>query len=133
MFQQVTILGRVGKIEQKGSVTKINLVVNSKYKAKDGNMVDTSEWFDCVAFGRTGEIAMQYVQQGDMLFVTAEKSTNKVDDKYFTSFKIQDLKMLPKGGDSSSKAPSKPSKGAIGKKAYAPDPQEDDDSEILPF
>ena len=132
MFQQVTILGRVGKIEQKGTVTKINLVVNSKYKAKDGNLVETSEWFDCVAFGRTGEIASQYVQAGDMLFVIAEKSTNKVDDKYFTSFKIQELKMLPKGGDSSPKAPSKPSKGAVGKKAYTPAPQEDA-SDDLPF
>lgn len=132
MFQQVTILGRVGKIEQKGSVTKINLVVNSKYKGKDGNLVETSEWFDCVAFGRTGEIAMQYVQSGDMLFVTAEKSTNKVDDKYFTSFKIQDLKMIPKAGAAEGGQPKgKPSKGAVGKKAYTPPVDEDDSN--LPF
>ena len=122
MFQQVTILGRVGKIEQKGSVTKISLVVNSKYKGKDGNMVENSEWFDCVAFGRTGEVAMQYVGVGDMLFVTAEKSTNKVDDKYFTSFKIRELKMMPKSSSEGAPPKSKPSKSYT---AHVPDESED--------
>lgn len=117
MYQNINILGRVGKIETKGSVTKLSLVVNDKYKDKSGEMIERSEWFNCDAFGKTGEVLNQYVGVGDMLFVSAEYRTSKWvtndgENKSSHSFVIQKFSFLPKAkSDDKQSSYNNPSKG----------------------
>ena len=136
MFQETNILGRVGKIEQKGNVVNLSLAVSEKYKNKQGEMVDTTEWFNCVAFNRTGEIIAQYVEKGHLLFVKAKQSSNKYTDKNGeertgTNFIIQSFSFLPNASsDGGNQAPPKKGKPAPpkGQDPFTPEPDED-----LPF
>lgn len=66
----VQILGNVGKKPEtkfagSGTVTEFSLAVSSK--DKNGQ---TTTWYNCAAWGKTGETIAQYVDKGDKMFVS---------------------------------------------------------------
>ena len=89
MFQKMIILGRITQLENKSTFTKVNLAVNKKYNGKE-----TTEFFNCVCFKKTAEIVNQYMHVGEMVFVEAEMQTTKKDDKTYTNFIINNIRMV---------------------------------------
>lgn len=85
MFNQATILGRVGKIETKTTsnalkVTNMSIVTSKKY-VKNGEKQEKVSWHNVTTFSKIAEIAEKYVNVGDMLFVQGEMDTQKYTDK----------------------------------------------------
>lgn len=85
-INRVTVMGRVGRIESKTAqngtmVTSFSVAWSEKYKNKQGEHVDQTEWFSCVAFQRLAEIIAQYVQKGHMIYVEGPQKTEKYMDK----------------------------------------------------
>lgn len=65
----IQILGNVGKKPEtksagSGTVTEFSLAVSNK--DKNGQ---TTVWYNCAAWGKTGETIAQYVDKGDKMFV----------------------------------------------------------------
>jgi single-strand DNA-binding protein len=65
----IQILGNVGKKPEtksagSGTVTEFSLAVMNK--DKNGQ---TTVWYNCAAWGKTGETIAQYVDKGDKMFV----------------------------------------------------------------
>lgn len=52
------------------SVTNFSLAVSRTWKGQDGSNQEQVSFFDCVAWGKTGEIIAQYVQKGRPILVS---------------------------------------------------------------
>lgn len=52
-----------------GCVATIGLAVNRKYKKQDGSQGEEACFIDCKLFGRTAEIANQYLKKGSKILV----------------------------------------------------------------
>jgi single-strand DNA-binding protein len=84
-LNKIIIIGRVGKIESKdnnGSViANFSVAVGNKYKNKQGESVESTEWFQCVAFQKLGEIISKYVEKGHLIYLEGSQKTEKYMDK----------------------------------------------------
>ena len=80
-------------------VANISLATNSKYKNRNGEMVEETEWHRVTFFGRLAEIAGQYLKKGGSIYVEGRLKTEKYTDKngvekYQTKVIVGELKML---------------------------------------
>jgi single-strand DNA-binding protein len=62
-------------------VTNFSLAVTERWKNKDGEQQEHTEWYRCSAFDRTAEIIDEYVRKGDQLLVVGKQRTNEYEDK----------------------------------------------------
>lgn len=77
---KVIILGRLGQapeVKQAQGTTLCNLSVatSRRYKDRDGNRQEDTEWHRVVLFGRTAEIAQQYLQKGSEVYIEGRLRT----------------------------------------------------------
>jgi single-strand DNA-binding protein len=107
MFNQATILGRLGKdpeartMPNGRAVCNFSLATSERWKDKDsGEQKEKTEWHNCTAYARVGEIVAEYVKKGDLLFVQGSLQTRKWQDKegkdrYTTEINVRDIKLMP--------------------------------------
>lgn len=76
MFNKVVMVGHLTRdVELKyfpmgnGCVATLGLAVNRKYKKQDGSQGEEACFIDCKLFGRTAEIANQYLKKGSKILV----------------------------------------------------------------
>lgn len=100
----VAITGRVGRAPEKRPTTSGQQVVTFSIavdrKDKSGNKV--TDWFNCTAFGRTGDLVMQYFGQGAGIEVVGSLQTRSYekDGKTVTvTLIIVDSVGFPKGNN----------------------------------
>ena len=62
-------------------VCNLGLATNRYYKDKDGNKQETVEYHSVVAFGRTGELAGQYLKKGQNILVEGRIQTRSWDSQ----------------------------------------------------
>ena len=81
-MNNITILGRLGKdVELRQSretgkfVAKFSVGVTRKFNK------DVTDWFDCVAFGKTGEIIARYFKKGNQIALQGEIQFGDYTDK----------------------------------------------------
>ena len=106
------IVGNLGRdpemrTTQSGSqVAKFSVATSSRYKDRDGQWQEQTEWHRVVAFGRLAEICGQYLQKGKQVYIEGRLQTSSWDDKetgqkrYMTEIVAQEMQMLSRGGDS---------------------------------
>jgi len=84
---KVIILGNVGKdpevrVTQAGDgVTNISVACTEKYKDKQGEQKEITEWVNVVFFGKLAEIAGKYIKKGSTVYVEGKLKTEKYTDK----------------------------------------------------
>ena len=116
------------------AVADLSLAINRKRKDESGNQVEEVTFVDVTLWGRVAEIASQYVQKGDPLFVEGRLHLDQWEDRE-TGQKRQRLKVIGEniqllgGGDRAARQPQgKP----LRTRTQEPEPQEMADEEI-PF
>ncbi len=92
------------------TVTRFSLASNRLVKGKDGNWTDQAGFFDCVAFGKTGETIGKFFQKGRKIAIEGslswsswENSEGKKQSKVeiiVDSFNFMDSKNPSGSGDS---------------------------------
>lgn len=108
---KVILVGHLGadpdsKTTDSGSmVTTASLATSDKFKNKDGELEQRTEWHKLTFFGRNAEIAEQYLQKGSLVCVEGSIRTNKYSDKdgndrKFINIVVFQLYMLSNKGDS---------------------------------
>ena len=107
---KVILIGNLGKdpevkYTQTGmAVARFSLATNERFKDKDGNWQDRTEWHNLVAFQRTAEIAAEYLKKGGKVYIEGRLHSDSWDDKetgqkkYKTEIIINDLVLLGGGG-----------------------------------
>lgn len=105
-----SFIGRLGKdpetrYTQAGdAVCNFSVAVDESYKGKDGQKVDKTEWINCVAWRKLGEICGQYLTKGSLVAVSGKMQTRKWQDKdgqdrYTTEILLDEMRMLGGKGD----------------------------------
>lgn len=85
-LNKVMLMGNLGQdpeIRQANgaSIANLSLATSRKYKGQDGNVVEEVEWHRVVLFGRSAELAEQYLKKGSGVFIEGRLRTRKWADK----------------------------------------------------
>ncbi len=105
----VILVGNLGKdpelkhTQGGTAVAKFTLATNDRYKDKDNNWQDRVEWHNITCWGRTAEIAAEYLKKGRTVYVKGSLRTDSWYDKqtgqkrYITYVNVSDLILLGSG------------------------------------
>jgi len=77
---------------------KITVATNSRYKTKNGEYRNTTEWNKCLAFRTVASFINLYLKKGDLVMVEGELKTRKwvYQDKpnYMTEILVERIQVL---------------------------------------
>lgn len=136
MVNKAIIVGHLGRDPEIRSlpggdpVASFSVATSRKWKDRDGQRQEQTEWHNVVCFGKSAEIAGQYLTRGKQVYVEGRLQTRSWDDKatgekkYRTEIVCDNFQML--GGGAS---------GAGSRQEAAPErePGGDDDDQEIPF
>lgn len=136
---KVILIGNLGndpevRYTQGGSaVANFNMATNEVWNNKDGQREERTEWHRIVCWGRTAELAGEYLSKGRTVYVEGRLQTREWEDKegqkrYTTEIVAQSVKFLGGRGESSGRPAAKAASGG-GVEPAAPVEVEDD----IPF
>lgn len=110
MVNKVVLIGRVGgevTVKSVGDtqVAEFSLATNEKYKNKNGEQVENTEWHNCVFWRGLAGVVEKHVKKGDLLYLEGKIQTQTWEKdgekKYKTIIQVSEMKMLgSKGGNS---------------------------------
>ena len=133
---KVILIGNLGKdpelryLPSGQAVTKFSLATGSKWKDKEGQWQDRTDWHNIVAFGKTAEICNEYLKKGSQVYIEGRIQTRSYDDrdgnkKWITEIIAQSMQMLGRKGEVEEEIPETAEEPQTGETK-----SEDDD---LPF
>ncbi len=123
---KVILIGNLGKdpevkyTPQGTAVAKFSLATNERFKDKNGEWQDRTEWHNITCWARLAEIAGEYLKKGRSVYIEGSLRTDSWDDKqtgqkrYQTNIVAHDLVLLGGGGrgEPSDESSSSGSRGA---------------------
>ena len=120
---KVILIGNLGKDPEVKytpsgtAVATFSLATNERYKDKEGQWQDRTEWHNIVAWQRTAEIVGEYLKKGRSVYVEGRLQTRSWDDKdgqkhYKTEIVAQDLVLLGGGREAGEGASAGRGRGA---------------------
>jgi single-strand DNA-binding protein len=84
-----------------GIVTDLRLAVNRTYRNREGEQTEEVSFIDCTAYGRTAEIARDYLKKGRPVFLEGRLhqdrwETNEGDKRSKLKVVVERLVLLPR-------------------------------------
>lgn len=144
-LNKAMLIGRLGQdpevryTQSNTAVANFSLATNERYKDRNGEFQERTEWHRIVAWGRTAEICQEYLRKGSLVYIEGPIQTREWEDKdgqkkYTTEVKALTMQMLDSRGDQmgggGQGAPSKPKNSAA---SVEIDDSFDDMDDDLPF
>ena len=133
-MNKVILLGNVGKDPEvktfESGTIKVSfpLATTEKWKDKDGNKQESTEWHNCELWGKRAEVIQKYVKKGDKLYVEGKIKTEswekEGEKKYTTKISVTDFEFI--GGKSSGS-------GQVSEAQAAGQPEQKVGEDGLPF
>src|SRR5699024_10047296 len=119
-LNKAMIIGRLGQdpdvryTQSNTAVANMSIATSERYKDKQGEWKERTEWHRVVAWGRTAEICQEYLKKGSQVYIEGPIQTNKWEDKdrntrYTTEIKALTMTMLDSkgsGGGNQQQSPS---------------------------
>jgi single-strand DNA-binding protein len=112
MVNKVLLIGNLGRDPEVRttpsgqSVANFTVATSRRWKDRDGNRQEKTEWHNVVAWGKQAEIAGQYLTKGKQVFVEGRLETRSWEDKthgdkrYRTEVICDNFQMLGSRGSS---------------------------------
>lgn len=109
MLNKAMLIGNVGQDPEirytpgGDAVANLSVATSEKWKDKQGDKQEKTEWHRIVAFGRRAEVIGEYVTKGSKLYIEGKLQTKKWQDqsgnnRYTTEIIADKIQML--GGNS---------------------------------
>ena len=105
-LNRVQLIGRLGRdpelkrIPSGKTVCVFSMAVNRRWKNKDGEPQEVTDWFNIEAWERLGEICGEYLKKGSLIFIEGRLQTDTYEDngsiRYFTKVIPAQMQMLDK-------------------------------------
>lgn len=96
------------------AVTNISIAITERYKDKQGNKQEITEWVNVAFFGKLAEIVAQYLTKGSQVYVEGKLRTDKYEKNgqthYMTKIIGESMQMLGGKAQESKPKDSAPSK-----------------------
>jgi len=117
-INKVILIGNLGQepetraMPQGGAVANLRIATTDSWRDKQtGENKESTEWHTVVLFGRTAEVAAQYLHKGSQVYIEGRLRTRKWQDKatgadrYSTEIVANEMQMLsgPKGAGNESR------------------------------
>ena len=115
MVNKVILVGNLGKDPQTRAtpngqeVATLTVATSEKFKGKDGELQERTEWHTVVVWGRQAESCGKYLTKGRQVYVEGRLATRKWTDKegvekYSTEVVAETVKFLGGGGEKKQQA-----------------------------
>ena len=98
-LNRVQLIGRLGKDPESKftptgkKVAHFSVAISNRWKSKEGETKEYTEWVNVEAWGRLGEVCQEYLKKGSLIFLEGRLKTDKYEDKgevkYFTKIVTQ--------------------------------------------
>lgn len=126
---KVILLGRLGRdpevrnFQNGGRVVNLRLATSERYKDREGNMQERTEWHSVAIFNeKLGEIAEKYLRKGSEVYLEGQLETRKWQDqsgqdRYTTEIVLRQFRgelALVGGRGGGGSDPGEPSEGGGG-------------------
>ena len=111
MVNKVILIGNLGRDPERRStpsgqqVATFSVATSRKWRDRDGNRQEQTEWHAVVCWGRQAEVAGEYLRKGRQVYVEGRLQTRSWDDKqtgekrYKTEIICDNFQMLGQRGD----------------------------------
>ena len=111
MVNKTILVGNLGKdpeVRESNAgnpITSFSVATSRKWNDRDNNKQEETEWHNVVCFGKSAEIAGQYLTKGRQVYVEGRLKTSSWDDKetgakkYKTEIICERFQMLGKRDD----------------------------------
>lgn len=103
-LNRVQVIGRLGKDPESKhtptgkKVAHFSVAVSNRWKTREGETKEYTEWINVEAWGRLGEVSQEYLKKGSLVYVEGRLKTDKYEDKgetkYFTKVVAQMVQFL---------------------------------------
>lgn len=103
-LNRIQLIGRLGrdpegKFTPTGKqVTHFSLAVTNRWKTRDGETKEYTEWINIEAWGRLGEVCQEYLKKGSLVYLDGRLKTDRYEDqgenKYYTKVVALQMQML---------------------------------------
>ena len=147
-LNKVMLIGNLGKdpemryLPSGDAVASFSVATTDKFKDKNGDMQEATEWHRITFFGRTAEVCGQYLKKGSPVYIEGSIRTRKYTakdgtEKYATEIRGDRMQMLG-GRSGTAEMDSEPSRSSSGA-AKSPAPASgggsgfDDFADDIPF
>ncbi|HYU32522.1 MAG TPA: single-stranded DNA-binding protein [Thermoanaerobaculia bacterium] len=140
MLNKVLLIGNLGKDPEMRSlpsgqpVASFTLATSRRWRDKNGQKQEQTEWHQIVIFGKQAEIAGQYLTKGKQIYVEGRIQTRSWDDrqtgekKYRTEIICDNFQMLGGRGGGGEFEAAGPAASTGGGASYGGGPSYDDQS-----
>jgi len=102
---KVQLIGNLGKdpevkqLDSGKTLAKMSLATSENYKNADGEKVTDTQWHNLVAWGKTAQIAEQYLKKGNKIAIEGKLINRSYEDKegikrYVTEVLVNEILML---------------------------------------
>ena len=102
---KVQLIGNLGNkpeiitLDSGKKLAKFSIATNETYKNAQGEKITNTEWHNLVAWGKTAEIAENYLEKGKEIAIEGKLTTRSYDDKdgnkrYITEIIVNELLLL---------------------------------------
>ena len=109
-INKVILIGNLGKDPElrytpnSKAVATFSLATTEKWKDKDGQAQEKTEWHNIVAWGKQAEICKEYLKKGSSIYVEGRLQHRSYDDKdgnkkYITEIVARSVQMLGRKGE----------------------------------
>src|SRR3990172_905948 len=105
-LNRVQLIGHLGKDPESKftptgkKVAHFSVAVSNRWKSKDGDSKEYTEWINVEAWGRLGEVSQEYLKKGSLVYIEGRLKTDKYEDKgetkYYTKVVALGLQFLDK-------------------------------------
>ena len=103
-LNRVQLIGNLGKDPETRYTTSgkkvcnFSLAVNRRWKSSEGEIKESTDWFNLEAWGRLGEFCQQYLGKGRLVYIEGRLHTDRYEQggeiRYFTKVVISNMQML---------------------------------------
>jgi len=104
-LNKAMIIGRLGAdpevryTQSNTAVANMNVATSERYRDKNGEQQENTEWHRVVAWGRTAEICQEYLKKGSLVYFEGPIQTREWEDKK-KKIKALNMQMLDSRGSS---------------------------------
>jgi single-strand DNA-binding protein len=107
-LNKAQLIGRIGKDPESkqvgnSTVTNFSIATSEKYKDKNGEQVENTQWHNIVAWGRLAEVCRDYLKKGSLVYVEGKIETRSWEKdgekRYSTEIKALQMTMLDSKSD----------------------------------
>jgi single-strand DNA-binding protein len=91
-LNRVQLIGRLGKDPESKftptgrKVTHFSIAISNRWKSREGEAKEYTEWVNIEAWGRLGEVCNEYLKKGSLVFVEGRLKTDRYEEKGETKF-----------------------------------------------